>query len=98
MGENILPDAELRDFLMSRKAFRKPDGLGSVSWKVTILIERQWSQRFERDDALVRDIEALFELRNALVHYKLGESAAKSHLPPPVQVATEETRHVMTVF
>lgn len=98
MAETILPDAELKDFLMLRKVFRKPENLGSVSWKITTLFQRQWGQRLEPDDALLRAVEALFDLRNALVHYKFGESAAKSYLPPPAQLASEETGGVMTVF
>jgi hypothetical protein len=98
MGEEILPAADLRDFLMCRKAFHKPDGISAVSWKITTLFERKWSFVLDSADALVSEVEALFELRNALVHYKFGESAAKSYLPPPARVASEETGQVMTVF
>jgi hypothetical protein len=98
MGENILPEAELKDFLKSRKTFQKPDSLGSVSWKLTTLFQRQWSQPLERSDPLVRDVEALFELRNALVHYKFGDSAARSYLPPPTRLPNKETGEFMTVF
>jgi hypothetical protein len=98
MGENILPAADLKDFLMSRKSFRKPAGIAAVSWKVITLFQRQWGERLEGADALVRGVEELFEIRNALVHYKFGESAAKSYLPPPAQLANPETGQLMTVF
>jgi hypothetical protein len=98
MGENILSPADLKDFLMSRKGFHKPDGIAAVTWKLISLFERQWGERLEAADALVGGVEALFQLRNALVHYKYGESAAKSYLPPPAQLTTPETGQLMTVF
>lgn len=98
MGENVLPDADLKDFLMSRKGFHKPDGIGAVSWKMTTLFQKQWDEPLDAADPLVLAVEALFELRNALVHYKLGESAAKSYLPPPAHIANPETGQFMTVI
>jgi hypothetical protein len=98
MAENILSDADLQEFLRSRKAFSKPEGIGSVSWKVTTLFQRKWNQQLKSDDALIQAIETLFQLRNALVHYTLGESAAKSFLPAPAQIANPETGQFMTVI
>jgi hypothetical protein len=98
MGENMLPSSDLQDFLMSRRKYQKPEGIGSVSWKLITAFDKQWSHGLLPDDPLVRDVESLFEMRNALVHYKLGESAAKSYLPPPARVANEATGEVMTVF
>ena len=98
MAENVLPDAELKDFLMLRKTFRKPDGVSSVSWKLRILFQKQWGHDLGSDDPTLRGVEELFNLRNALVHYKLGESAARSYLPPPAQIPNTETGQVMTVI
>jgi hypothetical protein len=50
---------------------------------MSILFEQKWSHKLLPQDQLVCDVESLFELRNALVHYKLGESAARTYLPPP---------------
>jgi hypothetical protein len=98
MGEEVLPQPELKDFLMCRKGFHKPDGISAVSWKMTTLFQRKWNLALDSADLLVYDVEELFALRNALVHYKFGESAAKSYLPPPTQLADAETGQVMTVF
>lgn len=98
MGENILSETDLKDFLMSRKGFHKPDGIGTVSWKLTTLFQRQWGERLDGGGTLILAVEALFELRNALVHYKLGESAARSYLPPPAHIVNVETGQFMTVI
>lgn len=97
-GENLLPDAELKDFLLARKAYQRPNGIGSVAWKLTIVFEKKWSHQITPGSALIQEIEGLFQLRNELVHYKLGETAAKSYLPPPARIANAETGEVMTVF
>lgn len=97
-GENSLPSEELKDFLMSRRKHRMPDGLGSVAWKLMTVFERKWSHALARDCSLILEIEALFDVRNELVHYKLGDSAAKTYLPPPARIADEETGTVMTVI
>ena len=65
---------------------------------MTTLFQKQWDEPLDAADPLVLAVEALFELRNALVHYKLGESAAKSYLPPPAHIANPETGQFMTVI
>jgi hypothetical protein len=98
MGEEILPSADLKDFLMSRRKYQKPDGIGAVSWKIITIFDKKWSYTLSPGDQLLQDVESLFDLRNALVHYKLGESAARSYLLPPTRIANEETGEVMTTF
>jgi hypothetical protein len=98
MGENTVPEPELRDFLMSRRKYQKPDGLASVSWKIITVFEKKWSFTLSPDEPLVKDVEQLFEMRNALVHYKIGDSSTKMYLPPPARIATEEAGGMMTVF
>lgn len=97
-GENVLAASELKDFLMCRRKFKKRGGLGTVSWKLVNVFERKWSFAWLPEDPLLKDVESLFELRNALVHYKLGESAAKTFLPPPTRLTNQETGEVMISF
>lgn len=82
-GENILESSELADFMKCRRAYRMPRGIGSVAWKLSIVFEKKWGLTLPRDAGLLPEVDALFDMRNALVHYKLSESAAKTYLPPP---------------
>lgn len=97
-GENVLPNCDVNDFLVSRRRYRKPKGLGSVSWKVITVFEKKWAHVLSHDCPHLQDVESLFEMRNALVHYAFGESAAKSYLPPPTSTANEATGEFMTTF
>jgi hypothetical protein len=98
LGENILDSGELEDFLRCRRKYQKPDGRGSVAWKLSVVFEKKWGHILSGDSELLNEIESLFGMRNALVHYKLGESAAKAYLPPAQIISNPETGEVMTVF
>jgi hypothetical protein len=97
-GENILGSSDLADFMKCRRAYQKPDGIGSVAWRLSIVFDKKWGFVLPRDTGLLAEVDALFDIRNALVHYKLGESAAKSYLPPPAQISNPETGGFMTVI
>jgi len=97
-GEDIFDGGELSDFLRCRRGHQKPDGIGSVAWKLNTVFEKKWKHSLLGSSDVLQDVEALFELRNALVHYKLGESAAKTYLPPPEQFANPETGDFLTVI
>lgn len=97
-GEEVLESSELADFLRCRRKFQNPEGVGSVAWKLKTVFERKWGHALLTDSGILLEVDALFEMRNALVHCKLSESAAKSFLPPPAQLANPETGEIMTVF
>jgi hypothetical protein len=97
LAENILPTADLDDFLMARRKYKRPPGLASVTAKILTIFESQWPKCLSIEDPLVKDVEALFAIRNALVHYRLGESATKAYLPPPAQIRSD-TGTQMTVI
>jgi hypothetical protein len=97
-GEDLVPTAELEDFFRARKAYRKPDGIGSVARKLVIVFEKKWSHELGSDTGLMEEIQLLFALRNELVHYNLKESAAKVFLPPAPMIADPETGQFMTAF
>jgi hypothetical protein len=97
-GENVIESNELADFMKCRRAYRMPEGMGTVAWKLSIVFEKKWGLTLPRDTGLLHEVDALFDTRNALMHYKLGESAAKTHLPPPAQISDPETGAFMTVI
>ncbi len=97
-GENILDGGALADFLRCRRKYQMPEGMGSVAWKLSVVFEKKWGVALARDADPLAQVEALFDMRNALVHYNLSESAAKTYLPPPAQLTDLDTGQVMTVF
>jgi hypothetical protein len=97
-GEELVPTGELADFLKGRNAFREPQGLGSVARKLVIVFEKKWSHGLRSGRELMNDIQVLFGLRNALVHYNVGKSAAKAFLPPVPTIRDPDSGVCMTVF
>jgi hypothetical protein len=97
-GEDLVPAAELTDFLKGRKAYREPRGLGSVARKLVILFGKKWSHDLRSNTELMDEIRVLFGLRNALVHYNVGESAAKAFLQPVPMIRDPDSGVCMTVL
>ena len=97
-GEELVPAGELADFLNGRKNYREPRGLGSVARKLVIVFEKRWSHDLRSGTELMDDIQVLFGLRNALVHYNVGKSAAKAFLPPVPMIRDPDSGACMTVF
>ncbi len=97
-GEELVPAGELTDFLKGRKACREPRGLGSVARKLVIVFGKKWLHDVRSNTELMDDIQVLFGLRNALVHYNLGESAAKAFLKPVPMMRDPDSGVCMTVF
>ena len=93
-----MPAGELTDFLKGRKACREPRGLGSVARKLVIVFGKKWLHDVRSNTELMDDIQVLFGLRNALVHYNLGESAAKAFLKPVPMMRDPDSGVCMTVF
>ena len=84
MAENKYDGKEQKDFFdLKGKYKRKNNQVTSVAWKIKLLFELHWAENLLIEHSPLKEVEELSRLRNALVHYKLGEGSGKAHMPPP---------------
>ena len=83
MAENQFDGKELKDFLALKGKYKIKHQATSVAWKIKLLFDSCWTVNLLIMQSPLKEVEELYRLRNALVHYKLGETAGKAYMPPP---------------
>jgi len=89
MAEEKLHGTEIAAFHSLQNKYKRTTETASITWKVKLLFELYWQHSLAIDTEPLVGVERLSKLRNALVHYKLHDSAGKAYMPPPKTIPVE---------